>query len=98
MHAHACIFCFWYTVRRAMHFFSLKNRVFGVVVALAFVLSLNLFSGNVRGFFAEALSPMQGFFWGFGSASSHFFSGLFNAASLKKENIQLEERMLRLSQ
>ncbi len=81
-----------------MEFFSLKNRAFLVIVVLAFVLSLNLFSGNVRGFFAETFSPMQGFFWGLGQTSSNFFSGLFNAASLKKENIQLEERMLALSQ
>lgn len=81
-----------------MRLFSLKNKVFLIVIALAFVFSLNLFSNRVRGFFSEALSPIQGFFWDLGQTSSYFFSGLFNAASLKKENIQLEERMLALSQ
>ncbi|MDO8474571.1 MAG: rod shape-determining protein MreC [bacterium] len=81
-----------------MESFSLKNRVFLIVVALALVFALNLFSGKVRGFFLETFSPVQGFFWDLGSASSRFFSGLFNSASLKKENIQLEERMLVLLQ
>ena len=81
-----------------MHFFSPKNRGAGLVLALALVFALNLFSSNVRGFFLETLSPVQGFFWDLGSASSRFFSGLFNSASLKKENIQLEERILTLQQ
>lgn len=81
-----------------MKFLSSKNRVSLSIVALLFVFTLNLFSGNVRGFFLGVFSPIQGFFWDFGQTGSHFFSGLFNAASLKKENIQLEERMLGLLQ
>jgi len=81
-----------------MKFFSFKNKIFLSIVALLLVFALNLFSDKVRGFFVETLSPIQGFFWDFGQTSSHFFSGLSNAASLKKENIQLEERMLALLQ
>jgi len=81
-----------------MRFFSFKNKVFVIAAALVFVFSLNFFSDKVRGFFLEILSPVQGFFWDIGQTSSHFFSGFFNAASLKEENMQLEERMLVLQQ
>ena len=77
---------------------SSKNRVFLVIVALTLVLALNLFSDKVRGFFLGTLAPVQGFFWNLGQTSSHFFSGLFHAASLEKENIQLEEQVLLLQQ
>src|SRR3989344_911873 len=85
-------------MRRSMRFFSFKNKVFVIAAALVFVFSLNFFSDKVRGFFLETLSPVQGFFWDIGQTSSHFFSGFFNAASLKEENMQLEERMLVLQQ
>jgi rod shape-determining protein MreC len=80
-----------------MEFFSPKNRVF-LIIVLLLVFALNLFSDKVRSFFVGTLSPVQGFFWDIGQTSSHFFSGLFNVTSLKEENIQLEERMLRLQQ
>lgn len=81
-----------------MHVFSYKNRVAVLIAALLLVFALNIFSVNVRGFFVGVLSPVQGFFWDLGQTGSHFFSGLFNAASLKKENIAIEERMLAFQQ
>ena len=81
-----------------MRFFSLKNKVFGVAAVVALLFVLNIFSGNVRGFFLGFFSPVQGFFWDIGQTSSQFFSGFLNAVSLKKENIRLEEHMLQLQQ
>jgi rod shape-determining protein MreC len=81
-----------------MRFFSLKSKVFGVVAVIALLFTLNIFSSNVRGFFFGVFSPVQGFFWDFGQTSSQFFSGLFHAVSLKRENIRLQEHMLQLQQ
>lgn len=81
-----------------MKSFSPKNRVFLIVVALVFVFALNLFSGNVRGFFVGVFSPVQGFFWDLGQTTSHFFSGLFHSASLQEEAMRLEERTQELLQ
>lgn len=81
-----------------MKLFSPRSKVFLVIIALVFVLSLNLVSNQVRGFFTGVLSPVQGFFWDLGQTSSQFFSGIFRGALLEKENSKLEERMLALSQ
>ena len=81
-----------------MRFFSLKNKMFGVVAVIALLFVLNIFSGNVRGFFLVFFSPIQGFFWDIGQTSSQFFSGLLHVSSLKQENMQLEEHMLKLQQ
>lgn len=81
-----------------MHVFSSKNRVAVLVASLLFVFALNIFSGSVRGFFVGVLSPIQGFFWDAGQASSRFFSGLFRGVSLERENSIAQDRMLQLQQ
>jgi rod shape-determining protein MreC len=85
-------------MHRAMNLFSLKNRGIVLLVTLLFVFSLNLFSKEVRSFFSVAFSPFQSFFWNLGDSSSDFFSGIFRASSLAKENGRLESENLRLLQ
>lgn len=81
-----------------MIFFSLKNRGIVLLVALALVFSLNLFSKDVRSFFSAALSPFQSWFWNLGDSSSDFISGIFRGATIKKENTGLVAENLKLQQ
>lgn len=85
-------------MQKAMNIFSLKNRGLVLLVALALVFSLNLFSKDVRGFFSVVFSPFQSWFWNLGDSSSDFLSGVFRGAAFKKENTELVAENLKLQQ
>ncbi|KPJ56927.1 hypothetical protein AMJ49_03345 [Parcubacteria bacterium DG_74_2] len=70
--------------------------IFFFLIAFFLVLNLTPLSGKFKNFFYLISSPVQRFFWRSGDKISDFFSGIFRAESLKKENenLRLENKKL----
>ena len=61
-----------------------------IIVGLSFILSLNFFRKEVKGFFYYISAPLQEKLWGGGSGVSSFFGAILRAGSLEEENDNLK--------
>ena len=66
-----------------------KGKFLIIIAAVLLVFSLNLFQGQVRGFFHSFSQPIQKTFWVAGGNLSDFFKGIFKKSDLIEENREL---------
>lgn len=71
-----------------------KSRLAIVILAVFFVLLLNLFDNPVRSFAYAFSAPVQSFLWQAGRGVSDFFEGFLRGPRLKQANTQLESENL----
>jgi len=74
-----------------MKFTSIKTKILIITIVVAFVLSLNFFQGETKGFFYNISMPIQRVFWSMGDSISGFFGTVANLNSLKEENEQSQK-------
>lgn len=73
-----------------------RNKILILIIGILFILSLNFFQKEVRGFFYSISYPIQETFWNARDRVSDFFEGLLGGENLKKENeaLKLENQKL----
>tara|TARA_Y100000310_G_scaffold104239_1_gene102553 strand:+ start:1128 stop:1916 length:789 start_codon:yes stop_codon:yes gene_type:complete len=81
-----------------MKFSFLKHRMIIFGVLLLFVFLLNSVSPQIRGFTYSFVSPVQEFFWSFGTKLSTFLSATSQGSFAVLQLRDLEEENLRLQQ
>jgi len=69
-----------------MRFFSKRSKILVLIIAIIFILSLNFFQKEIKGFFYTISAPIQTSFWGAGGRISSFFEALGNLNNLKIAN------------
>ena len=79
-----------------MRFADAKTKILIVAVAVVFILSLNLFQKEAKGFFYNFSSPIQATFWKAGDSVANFFEIVIGFNKLKTENDRLQEIILEL--
>lgn len=67
-----------------------KRKILIIITALLFILSLNFFQKEARGFFYSLSAPVQKKLWEKGGETFRFFEAIFGASNLKKENENLK--------
>ena len=63
-----------------------KRKILIIAIGILLVFALNLFQGQVRGFFYSFSAPIQKTLWATGSNISDFFQGIFRKDVLITEN------------
>ncbi len=66
-----------------------KNKALALIVTVLIILSLNVFQGEIKGFFYNISSPFQSWFWQVGDKASDIFGVIPSIKSLQKENKNL---------
>jgi len=72
-----------------MRIFSKRSKILFLIIGAIFVLSLNLFQEETKGFFYNISAPIQGIFWSAGDNIASFFGTVGNLKGLREENKQL---------
>lgn len=75
-----------------------KKRFFVTLFVLIALVSLNVFSSEVRGFFYSVSAPFHSLFWQVGGGISNFYAGILHGPALKTENETLKQDRLSLLQ
>jgi len=75
---------------------SSRKKIFIATIGVLFILSLNFFKEEVRGFFYSISESIQKDLWKNGGASSNFLGAIFRAPDLKKENEGLKFKVQEL--
>ena len=78
-----------------------KTRILVIALGILFILSLNFFNKEVKGFFYFISAPMQNFLWETGDSFADSLTAIFRSKDLKRENerlrVELHETMAKLS-
>ena len=69
-----------------MRFTPTKTKILIVAVVIIFILSLNFFQKETKGFFYAFSSPIQTTFWAVGDRVSSFFETIGNLSNLQTAN------------
>ncbi len=69
-----------------MRFTPAKTKILIVAVVIVFILSLNFFQKEAKGFFYNFSAPIQTTFWTVGDRVSGFFETIGNLSNLQKAN------------
>ena len=75
-----------------------RNKIGILVIALSFILALNIVSKDVRSFFGNISEPLQGPLWNAGDTISNLGSSLFQGTQLQERNEELVAQILFLVQ
>jgi len=73
-----------------------RKKILLVAIGILFILSLNFFQKEAKGFFYSISSPLQEKLWENGSNTSNFLEAIFKTGKLLKENEALKLRVQEL--
>ena len=68
-----------------------SKKIITVVIIIVFILSLNFFQKETKGFFYVISAPIQITFWSAGDRVSGFFEAVGNLSNLQNENDELQK-------
>lgn len=79
-----------------MRFTPARTKILIVVVVIVFILSLNFFQKETKGFFYAFSSPVQTILWGAGDKVSGFFETMGNLNNLQTTNEESQKTIREL--